>query len=177
MHHHHRLPITFPLSVFLVACVLLGCEEDATPALAEGETFVSLELSGDVLTSPLRFEGTTESVSEFVSDDITLLAGNGLGIPSAQGGYELGVMTMTVRLDGAGAVDQDGFDINLVVHGFSDSAGNEAFSLRERPGASLTVSTVTADRIVMHFAFDASPTQLNNTERVFHIEGRLELRR
>jgi hypothetical protein len=165
-------------AALLMALGVLGCGDDGeTPgsSLAEGESYLSIELSGDTLDETLRFEGKTDEIGLYVfDDDISALASSDIGLES--GDFTLGRMTLSIRLTEPGTVDENGFDINLVVEGFNNEFGTSGYSLREKEGSTLTVTEVSDERVRGTFEFDASPTQGNSTDLVFHLKGSFEIR-
>lgn len=163
----------------------LGCGDDSSgenqgkggASLAEGESYLSLEITGEDLESPLHFEGKTEKIGLHVYSDISALAGSEIGIESTPSGFHLGIMTLAIRLKAPGTVDENGFDINLVVEGFNNEHGTTGYSLREKDGkSSLTVTSVDDNHAKGHFEFDASPTQGKSTHLVYHVKGSFEFR-
>lgn len=161
----------------------LGCGDDSdgkasgSGSLAEGESYLSLEITGEDLEAPLLFEGKTDKIGLYVYSDISALASSEIGIESKPSGFQLGRMTLSIRLQAPGTVDENGFDIDLVVEGFNNEHGTTAYSLREKDGkSSLTVTSVDDDHAKGHFEFDASPTQSKSTHLVYHVKGSFEFR-
>ena len=160
----------------------LGCGDDAggegAPSLAEGESYLSIEVSGEDLDGPLLFEGKTDEIGLFIFDgEISAIASDEIGLESTSGGFHLGRMTLGIRQSTPGTIDESGFDIDLVVQGFHNEHGTSGYSLRERDGASsLTVTSVDENHVKGHFAFDASPTQGQSTHLVYHVKGSFEMR-
>lgn len=165
--------------LFLVCLALASCDDDS-PSLGEGESRFDLTLSGGApeLDRTRVFRGRSDELTFFLFDTVALLASDPLGVPSDPSGYSLGRMTLEVDDTESGVYGTDAFDIDLVVHGFSNAQGTTAYSLRERDGSgTVTVVSAGPERVRLRLAFDASPTQLASTDLVFHLEGEIEVRR
>lgn len=172
--------LSYTLRCLLIGAISLGsiaCSS-AEASLSEGESHVTLRLSGGTLAEPIEFDGTSDTLRFYAYSEVSVMGE--VRIPSSDGAYELARVNMSIPSLEERVYELDRFSPDVNIDGFTNDEGktiSHSFRPIEGEGGTLEVLERSEQRLHLKFDTKVAPLTIGYKDLVFHMTGEITIQK